>query len=138
MDLTCLPSTALCIIVADNAPVSPLNADDSDSFLLAYGSMSPKMHLLRERAAIHGSIYPEKMVDEREEQTQQASSSGVVVNEHDIVLKVLGERRGHRRAVGRVLRGTSRSHSSTTTLRDQSSTQPNLDELGAKKKEFDG
>ncbi|KAL2530312.1 Uncharacterized protein Fot_22913 [Forsythia ovata] len=59
------------------------------------------------------------MVEEREEQTQQASSSGVAVNEHDVVLKVLGERRGHRRAVGRVLRGTSRSHSSTTTLQDQ-------------------
>ncbi|KAL2537956.1 Uncharacterized protein Fot_19347 [Forsythia ovata] len=66
--------------------------------------------------------FKEKMVEEREEQTQQASSSGVAVNEHDDVLKVLGERRGHRRAVGRVLRGTSRSHSSTTTLQDQHST----------------
>ncbi|KAL2534132.1 Uncharacterized protein Adt_07483 [Abeliophyllum distichum] len=47
----------------------------------------------------------EKMVEEREEQTQQASSSGVAVNERDVVLKVLGERRGHRRAVGRVLKG---------------------------------
>ncbi|KAL2545885.1 hypothetical protein Fot_15118 [Forsythia ovata] len=65
--------------------------------------------------------FKEKMVEEREEKTQQASSSGVAVNEHDVVLKVLGERRGHRRAVGRVLRGTSRSHSSTTTLRDQHS-----------------
>ncbi|KAL2497381.1 putative harbinger transposase-derived nuclease [Abeliophyllum distichum] len=55
-------------------------------------------------------------------QTQQASSSGVAVNEDDVVLKVLGERRGHRRAVGLVLRGTSRSHSFTTTLRDQTST----------------
>ncbi|KAL2508338.1 uncharacterized protein Fot_31985 [Forsythia ovata] len=63
--------------------------------------------------------FKEKMVEEREEQTQQASSSGVAVNENDVVLKVLGERRGHRRAVGRVLRGTSRSHSSTTTLQDQ-------------------
>ncbi|KAL2489196.1 uncharacterized protein Fot_42488 [Forsythia ovata] len=63
----------------------------------------------------------EKMVEEREEQTQQASSSSVAVNEHDVVLKVLGERRGHQRTVGRVLRGTSRSHSSTMTLRDQHS-----------------
>ncbi|KAL2492091.1 Uncharacterized protein Adt_27719 [Abeliophyllum distichum] len=62
------------------------------------------------------------MVEERKEQTQQASSSGVAVNGHDVVLKVLGERRRHRRAIGRVLRGTSRSHSSTTTLRDQHST----------------
>ncbi|KAL2475352.1 Thioredoxin-dependent peroxiredoxin [Abeliophyllum distichum] len=73
---------------------------------------------VNERAA---SDY-EKMVEEREEQTQQASSSSVAVNENDVVLKVLGERRGHRRAVGRVLRGTSRSHSSTTRLRDQHST----------------
>ncbi|KAL2518424.1 hypothetical protein Adt_14671 [Abeliophyllum distichum] len=62
------------------------------------------------------------MVEEREEQTQQASSSSVAVIEHDVVLKVLREMRGHRRAVGRVLRGTSRSHSSTTRLRDQHST----------------
>ncbi|KAL2508791.1 Uncharacterized protein Fot_32438 [Forsythia ovata] len=62
------------------------------------------------------------MVEEQEEKTQQASSSGVAVNKHDVVLKVLGERRGHRCAVGRVLRGTSRSHSSTTTLRDQYNT----------------
>ncbi|KAL2494639.1 Uncharacterized protein Fot_38396 [Forsythia ovata] len=54
--------------------------------------------------------------------TQQASSRGVAVNEHDVVLKVLGERRRHWRAVGRVLRGTSRSHTSTTTLRDQPGT----------------
>ncbi|KAL2486422.1 hypothetical protein Adt_31178 [Abeliophyllum distichum] len=53
---------------------------------------------------------------------QQASSSGVAVNEHDVVLKVLGERRGHPHAVGLVLRGTSRSHSFTTTLRDQTNT----------------
>ncbi|KAL2513800.1 Uncharacterized protein Fot_27771 [Forsythia ovata] len=46
----------------------------------------------------------------------------MVVNEHDVVLKVVGERRGHRRAVGRVLRCTSRSHSSITTLRDKPST----------------
>ncbi|KAL2480244.1 hypothetical protein Adt_33210 [Abeliophyllum distichum] len=63
-----------------------------------------------------GKKFKEKMVEEREEQTQQASSSSVAVNEHDVVLKVLGERRGHRHAVGRVLRGTSRSHSSSTRL----------------------
>ncbi|KAL2530980.1 hypothetical protein Fot_23581 [Forsythia ovata] len=60
--------------------------------------------------------FKEKMVEEREEQTQQASSSGVAVNEHDVVLKVLGERMGHRRAVGWVLKGTSCYHSSTSTL----------------------
>ncbi|KAL2480181.1 Outer arm dynein light chain 1 protein [Abeliophyllum distichum] len=36
----------------------------------------------------------EKMVEEREVQTQQASSSSMAVNERDVVLKVLGERRG--------------------------------------------
>ncbi|KAL2461304.1 hypothetical protein Adt_44724 [Abeliophyllum distichum] len=55
-------------------------------------------------------------------QIQQASSNSVAVNKYDVVLKVLGERRGHRHAVGRILMGTSRSHSSTTRLRDQHST----------------
>ncbi|KAL2492383.1 hypothetical protein Adt_28011 [Abeliophyllum distichum] len=67
------------------------------------------------------------MVEEREEQTEQASFSSVAVNEHDVVLKVLGERREHWRAVGRVLRGTSRSHSSTTRLRDQHSTSQSIE-----------
>ncbi|KAL2488768.1 Uncharacterized protein Fot_42060 [Forsythia ovata] len=74
-----------------------------------------------------------KMVEEREEQTQQASSSGMAVNEHDVVLKVLGERKGHRRAVGRVLRGTSRSHSSTTTLRNQHSISESTQAINALK-----
>ncbi|KAL2538277.1 Histone H4 [Forsythia ovata] len=73
------------------------------------------------------------MVEEREEQMQQASSSGVAFNEHDVVLEVLGERRGHRRAVGRVLRGTSRSHSSTTTFRDQHSTSQSTQATNALK-----
>ncbi|KAL2474799.1 hypothetical protein Adt_35535 [Abeliophyllum distichum] len=62
------------------------------------------------------------MMEEHEEQMHQASSNGVAVNEHDIVFKVLGKRWGQWRAVGRVLRGTFHSHSSTTTLRDQPST----------------
>ncbi|KAL2491306.1 Uncharacterized protein Adt_26934 [Abeliophyllum distichum] len=45
---------------------------------------------VNERAA---SDY-EKMVEEREEQTQQASSSSVAVNENDVVLKVLGREEG--------------------------------------------
>ncbi|KAL2454655.1 Uncharacterized protein Adt_47843 [Abeliophyllum distichum] len=79
----------------------------------------------------------EKMVEEWEEQTQQASSSSVAVNEHDVVLKVLGERRGHRRAVGRVLRGTSRSHSSTTRLRDQHSTSQSTKATNALKSKME-
>ncbi|KAL2497377.1 hypothetical protein Adt_22927 [Abeliophyllum distichum] len=77
------------------------------------------------------------MVEEREEQTQQASSSGVAVNEHDVVLKVLGERRGHRRAVGRVLKGTSHSHSSSTTLRDQHSTSQSTQATNALKSKME-
>ncbi|KAL2497458.1 Uncharacterized protein Adt_23008 [Abeliophyllum distichum] len=88
---------------------------------------------VNERAA---SDY-EKMVEEREEQTQQASSSSVSVNENDVVLKVLGERRGHRRAVGRVLRGTSRSHSSTTRLRDQHSTSESIQATNALKSKME-
>ncbi|KAL2518766.1 Uncharacterized protein Adt_15013 [Abeliophyllum distichum] len=79
----------------------------------------------------------EKMVEEREERTQQASSSSVAVNEHDVVLKVLGERRGHLRAVGRVLRGTSRSHSSTTRLWDQHSTSQSTKATNALKSKME-
>ncbi|KAL2513070.1 hypothetical protein Adt_18670 [Abeliophyllum distichum] len=77
------------------------------------------------------------MVEEREEQMQQASSSGVAVNEHNIVLKVLGERRGHRRTVGRVLKGISRSHSSSTTLRDQHSTSQSTQATNALKSKME-
>ncbi|KAL2530797.1 Uncharacterized protein Fot_23398 [Forsythia ovata] len=77
------------------------------------------------------------MVEEREEQTQHTISSGVAVNEHDVVLKVLGERRGHRRAIGWVLRGTSHSHSSTTTLRDQPSTSQSTHATNALKSKME-
>ncbi|KAL2488582.1 GDSL esterase/lipase [Forsythia ovata] len=77
------------------------------------------------------------MVEEREEQMQQASSSGMAVNEHDVVHKVLGKRRRHRRAVGRVLRGTSRCHSSTTTLRDQPSTSQSTQATNALKSKME-
>ncbi|KAL2542664.1 Uncharacterized protein Adt_03642 [Abeliophyllum distichum] len=77
------------------------------------------------------------MVEEREEQTQQATSSSVAVNEHDVVLKVLGERRGHRRAVGRVLRGTFHSHSSITRLRDQHSTNQSTKATNALKSKLE-
>ncbi|KAL2518426.1 hypothetical protein Adt_14673 [Abeliophyllum distichum] len=46
-----------------------------------------------QKARATGCVY-EKMVEEREEQTQQASSSSVAVIEHDVVLKVLQEMRG--------------------------------------------
>ncbi|KAL2486116.1 Uncharacterized protein Adt_30872 [Abeliophyllum distichum] len=77
------------------------------------------------------------MVEEREEQTQQASSSNVAVNGHDVVLKILGERRGHRRTVGRVLKGIFRSHSSTTRLRDQHSTRQSTETTNALKSKME-
>ncbi|KAL2488857.1 Uncharacterized protein Fot_42149 [Forsythia ovata] len=59
------------------------------------------------------------------------------LTEHDVVLKVLGERRGHRRVVGWVLRGTSRSHSSTTTLQDQHSTSQSTQATNALKSKME-
>ncbi|KAL2492482.1 Uncharacterized protein Adt_28110 [Abeliophyllum distichum] len=53
---------------------------------------------------------------------KNGGGTGRAVNEHNVVLMVLGDRRGHRRAVERILRGTYRSHSSTMTLRDQPTT----------------
>ncbi|KAL2542182.1 hypothetical protein Adt_03160 [Abeliophyllum distichum] len=55
-------------------------------------------------------------VNERAAQDYKKWWRNVAVNEQEVVLKILGERRGHRRALGRVLRSTSRSHSSTTRL----------------------
>ncbi|KAL2491466.1 hypothetical protein Adt_27094 [Abeliophyllum distichum] len=77
------------------------------------------------------------MVEEQDEQTQQASSSSVAVNDHEVVLKVLGERRGHRRAVAWVLRVTSRSHSSTTRLRDQHITSQSIEATNALKSKIE-
>ncbi|KAL2506617.1 Uncharacterized protein Adt_22238 [Abeliophyllum distichum] len=70
-------------------------------------------------------------------QKQLSICSSVAVNENDVVLKVLGERRGHRRAVGRVLRGTSHSHSSTTRLRDQQSTSESIQATNALKSKME-
>ncbi|KAL2510934.1 Uncharacterized protein Adt_16534 [Abeliophyllum distichum] len=44
---------------------------------------------------------------------------------------------GHRRAVGQVLRSTSRSHSSTTTLRDQHSTSQSTQATNALKSKME-
>ncbi|KAL2474546.1 Uncharacterized protein Adt_35282 [Abeliophyllum distichum] len=63
--------------------------------------------------------------------------NGEWVNEKAAQDYVLGERRGHRRAVGRVLRGTSRSHSSTTRLRDQHSTSQSTKATNALKSKME-
>ena len=50
-------------------------------------------------------------------QTQEATSSGIEVDEHVVTRRVLGERRGHKRGVGRILKGLSGSTSSTAGSR---------------------
>ena len=50
-------------------------------------------------------------------QTQEAASSGAKVDEHDVTRRVLGERRGHEKGVGRRLKGLSSSASSTAGSR---------------------
>ncbi|KAL2462227.1 hypothetical protein Adt_45647 [Abeliophyllum distichum] len=52
-----------------------------------------------------------------------------------LFLRSWGERRGHRRVVGRVLRGTS--HSSTTRLRDQHSTSQSTEANNALKSKME-
>ena len=52
-------------------------------------------------------------MDELQSQTQEAASSGDEVDEHAIIRHVLGERRGHVKAVGRKLKGVGTSTSST-------------------------
>ncbi len=49
------------------------------------------------------------MLAELETQTQEAVSSGTEVDEHAVTRSVLGERRGHIRAVGRKIRGVDGS-----------------------------
>ncbi|KAL2525472.1 Uncharacterized protein Adt_10526 [Abeliophyllum distichum] len=61
----------------------------------------------------------------------------LAVNEHNVVLKVLGERRGHWRVVGWVLKGTSRSHSSTMILRDQPSSSKSTQASNALKSKME-
>ena len=55
-----------------------------------------------------------RLEDELQSQTQEATSSGVEVDEHAVTRRVLGQRCGHERGVGRTLKGLSGSTSSTT------------------------
>ena len=50
-----------------------------------------------------------RLTQELESQTQQAASSGAEVDEHEVTRRVLGERRGHQRAVGKLLKGARSS-----------------------------
>ena len=57
------------------------------------------------------------MSEELQSQTQQAASSGAEVDEHAITRSVLGEQRGHEKAIGRILKSIKSSSSSTTASR---------------------
>ncbi|KAL5569268.1 hypothetical protein UlMin_025843 [Ulmus minor] len=54
-----------------------------------------------------------RLAQELETQTQEAASSGAEVDEHEVTRRVLGERRGHQRAIGRLLRGDGSSFATT-------------------------
>ena len=46
-----------------------------------------------------------RLTQELESQTQEAPSSGTEVDAHVVTRHMLGDRRGHERAVGRILKG---------------------------------
>ncbi|KAL5575965.1 hypothetical protein UlMin_017664 [Ulmus minor] len=54
-----------------------------------------------------------RLAHELETQTQEAASSSAEVDEHEVTRRVLGERRGHQRAIGRLLRGDGSSFATT-------------------------
>ncbi|KAL5580670.1 hypothetical protein UlMin_013112 [Ulmus minor] len=69
-------------------------------------------------------------------QTQEATSSGAEVDEHEMTRRVLGERRGHQRAVGRLLRGDRSSFATTAASHayfapGSSSAQPLYEQFAA-------
>ena len=71
---------------------------------------------------------------------QEAASSGAEIDEHTITRRLLGERRGHERAVGRKLKGVRSSTSSTAASHahfapESSSVAPSYEELTAARAE---
>ena len=73
---------------------------------------------------------------ETQTQTQEAASSGAEVDEHEVTLLVLGERRGHQRAIGRLLRGDGSSFATTAASHahfapGSSSAQPSYEQVAA-------
>ena len=81
-----------------------------------------------------------KLSNELQFQTQEATSSGAEVDEHAITRRVLGERRGHVRAVDRKLKGVGTSTTSTAASHahfasGSSSFGPSHDELVAARAE---
>ncbi|KAL5544807.1 hypothetical protein UlMin_008591 [Ulmus minor] len=77
-----------------------------------------------------------RLTQELEAQSQEATSSGAEVDEHEVTRRVLGERRGHQRAVGRLLRGDGSSFASTAASHahfapGSSSAQPSYEQFAA-------
>ncbi|KAL5551615.1 hypothetical protein UlMin_001791 [Ulmus minor] len=77
-----------------------------------------------------------RLTQELETQTQEAASSSVEVDEHEVTRRVLGERRGHQRAVGRLLRGDGSSFATTAAshahfAHGSSSAQPSYEQVAA-------
>ncbi|KAL5553357.1 hypothetical protein UlMin_040758 [Ulmus minor] len=79
--------------------------------------------------------------EELQTQTQEAMSSGTEVDERAVTRRVLGERRGHEKGVGRILKGLGSSPSSTTRSRTSygagfSSSGPSQEEFAAMQAQF--
>ena len=58
-----------------------------------------------------------RLEEELQSQTQEATSSSTEVDERAVTRRVLGERHGHERGVGCILKGPSGSTSSTAGSR---------------------
>ena len=72
-------------------------------------------------------------------QTQEAASSGAKVDEHIVTRCMLGERRGHQRVVGRILKGIGSSSSTAVShayfTAGSLSVHPSYEELAAARAE---
>ena len=87
-------------------------------------------------------IFQARLEEELQSQTQEAASSGAKVDEHAITRKVLRERRGHEKGVGRKLKGFGDSTSSTTSSHvtcapGSSSSSPTYEEFAAMQAQFE-
>ena len=82
-----------------------------------------------------------RLEEELQTQTQEATSSGTEVDERAVTRRVLGERHGHERGVGCILKGPSGSTYSTTRSRTSygagsSSSGPSQEEFTAMQAQF--
>ena len=82
-----------------------------------------------------------RLEEELQSQTQEAAPLGAKVDEHAVTRKVLGERRGHEKGVGRKLKGFGGSTSSiagsrATCAPRSSSSGPTYEEFAAIQAQF--